>query len=122
LFFIVVLIIPADKPVKEVEQVKPPIVKTVVLTPQQIESNKYDKWVEEQFTQYDGGRAKLIKMVKDNLNDPDSFKYVSNTRSFDGKDLIIIMTYRTKNMFGGVVAESVRGKVSYKDNGVAIIK
>ena len=116
------MIIPADKPVKEVVQVKPTVVETPTLTPQQIESNKHDKWVEEQFTQYDGGRAKLIKMVKDNLEDPSSFKYVSDTRSFDGKDLIITMTYRTRNVFNAIISLEVKARVSYKDNSVTIIE
>ena len=118
------LIIPGDKEkVKKIpSETTQAIVKTPTLTPQQIESNKHDKWVEEQFKGGTGGRAKLIMMVKENLNDPSSFKHVSNTRSFEGKDLIITMKYRAENGFGAKILLEVRAKIYYVDDTVEIIE
>ena len=92
------------------------------MTPAQTESNKHDKWVEYQFANYQGGRAKLIKIVKDNMNDPSSFKYVSNTKAFMGKDLIIDMVFRGKNGFGAIVEQSIKCRVSYADDSVTVIE
>ncbi|MBX4272210.1 hypothetical protein [Clostridium estertheticum] len=101
------------------EPTTPTTVHTVKLTPQQIESNKHDKWVEEQ---YNEGTTKLIVMTKNSMNDPSSFKAVNRTKSFIDKDLVITLTFRGKNSFGGIVEQSVKGRVSYKDNSVTIIK
>ena len=121
---LLMLILPNNKPkVKQaIPEVKPTVVKTVKLTPQQEESNKHDKWVEKQFTGYDGGRGKLIQLVKDNMNDPKSFKYVSSTRSFMGDDLIINMKFRGKNSFGAIVEQEVKCKVIYDDDSLMIIE
>jgi len=123
LLIIILVNIPNDK---DANQSKPIVNQTVsetpILTPQQIESNKHDKWVEEQFKSGTGGRAKLIMMVKSEMNEPSSFKYISNTRSFEGKDLIIIMKFKGKNGFGAVVDGEVKGRVSYEDGSVEIIE
>ena len=119
LFWVVILVLPKDKEVKTVAEVKPTAVEVPVLTTQQIESNNYDKWVEEQ---YNEGTTKLIVMTKNSMDDPSSFKAVNRTKSFIDKDLVITLTFRGKNVFGGVVTNEVKGRVSYKDNGVTIIK
>ena len=98
------------------------ITQTVKLTPAQIESNKHDEWVEEQFKGGTGGFSKLTIMVKNSLNDPNSFEYVSRTKSFDKDDLIIIMKYRAKNAFSAKILLEVKARVSYKDNSVTIIE
>ena len=118
------LIIPGDKEkVKEIPvETTQTIAEKPILTPQQLESNKHDKWVEYQFDNYNGGRGKLIKMVKENLNDPSGFEYVSITRRFEGDDLIINMIYKGKNGFGGIVSQGVEARVSYKDDSVTIIE
>jgi len=118
------LIIPGDKEkVKEIpKKTTQTIAEKPILTPQQLESNKHDKWVEKQFSGYDGGRGKLIQLVKDNMNDPKSFKYVSSTRSFMGDDLIINMKFRGKNSFGAVVEQEVKCKVIYDDDSLIIIE
>lgn len=118
------LIIPGDKEkVKEMPaETTQTIIKTPILTPLQIESNKHDKWVEEQFSGGTGGRAKLIVMVKNGLNDKGSFEYVSTTRKFDKDDLIITMKYRAKNVLGAKILLEVQARVSYKDNSVEIIE
>jgi len=123
LLIIILVNIPNDK---DANQSKPIVNQTVsetpILTPQQLESNKHDKWVDYQFDNYNGGRGQLIKMVKENLNDPSSFEYVSTTRKLDKDDLIITMKYRAKNVLGAKIPLEVEARVRYVDDSIEIIK
>ena len=118
------LIIPGDKEkIKKIPaETTQTIAKTPTLTPLQIEAAKHEEWVKAQFASGTGGRAKLIVMVKNSLNDPKSFEYVSTTRKLDKDDLIITMKYRAKNVFNAKMLLEVKARVSYKDDSVEIIE
>jgi len=79
-------------------------------------------WVDALFSPWDGSCKELVKLIKDNMNDPDSFKHV-DTRFTNNKDdsVTIIMKYRGKNSFGGVVTEYVEAKADYKTNMISIV-
>jgi len=67
--------------------------------------------ISECFSPWNGSHMALRDLVKSNMNDPDSFDHVE-TIYFDKQDhLIVNMTYRGKNAFGGVVREFVKAKV-----------
>ncbi|OSB19238.1 hypothetical protein B2H94_09100 [Clostridium sporogenes] len=91
-------------------------------TPEQLEKEKHDNWVESQFSKWDGSHRGLVKLVKQNLNDPKSFEHVETKFIRDGKDLIIVMKYRAKNVFGGLVLNGIKAKASYRDNTIRIIE
>lgn len=76
-------------------------------TPVRIESQaeKYQKWIDKQFSEWDGSCSQLKEITKKSLNDEDSFKHIS-TKYWEFKDMKsikIIMEFSCKNSFGGVV-------------------
>lgn len=82
----------------------------------------HKKWVDDLFSPWDGSCRDLVQLVKDNMNDPDSFKHVETRYSNNEDDSVtIIMKYRGKNGFGGVVTEYVEAKVDYTTNIISIV-
>ena len=73
------------------------------------------KTIESCFSAWDGSHLNLASYVKDNMNDPDSYEH-DKTVYWDRKDhLIVSMTFRGKNAFGGVVKNTVQAKVLVDD-------
>jgi len=81
----------------------------------------YQKWVEDQFSVWDGSNRYLVDLLKENLNDPKSFDHEETTYKDMGDYLIIKMTYRAKNGFGGLILQNVTAKSDYKTNVISII-
>lgn len=68
--------------------------------------------IEKAFSAWDGSVPQLVELVKKSMNDPDSYKH-DETRYIDrGDHLIVYMSYRGTNKFGGVVRAIVKAKVS----------
>lgn len=64
------------------------------------------------FSAWDGSCMALVKATKQQMNDPGSFEHVE-TRYIDrGSEIDVIMKFRGKNAFGGVVANTVTGTVN----------
>lgn len=64
------------------------------------------KEVEGQFSGWDGSHRTFEKMIKQTMNDPDSYEHVE-TRFADQGDYIRVFTkFRGKNAFGGMVVDS----------------
>jgi hypothetical protein len=83
---------------------------------------KYQEWIENQFSLWDGSNTYLVDLVKENMNNPDSFKHVE-TRYVDkgqGKGIVVYMKYRGTNAFGGVVTNYVEAFCDYKNNTITI--
>jgi len=79
---------------------------------QHAEAQKYARF----FSSWDGSHSQMIEAVKNNMNDPGSFKHVETTLSSGpGDTLIVNMTYRGRNGLGGVVTEEVVGTISRQD-------
>ena len=77
--------------------------------------------VEKQFSAWDGSHNGLTKLIKDAMNDPNSYEHVE-TVFWDQKEYLIVMTtYRGKNAFGGVVKNFVKAKVDFNGNVLEII-
>jgi hypothetical protein len=83
--------------------------KSDALTAAQAAANAARKTnMESEFSAWDGSFKPLVKYIKENMNDPDSFAHVE-TKYFDHKDSMdVLMKYRGKNAFGGVVTNWVR--------------
>jgi len=81
---------------------------------------QYQGWVKEQFSAWDGSHRALVDLLKKNLNDAKSFEHVETRYSDKGDHLIIKMTYRAKNGFGGLVLQNVTAKSDYKTNEITI--
>ncbi len=69
------------------------------------------------FSDWDGSHVELVKLVKKNLHDPESFEHV-HTQFWDMKThFVVLMNYRTKNALGALQLESVKAKCG-KDGSV----
>jgi len=84
-------------------------------------AEEYQRWIDSQFSAWDGSHIYLVKLLKENLNDPKSFEHVETTYVDNGDHLIIKMTYRAKNAFGGLVLQNVTAKADYKTDTISII-
>ena len=87
------------------------------------EELKYQKWVNTQFSVWNGSNDELVKLVKQNLNDPDSFEH-EKTQFANNKEhrfLTIKMTYRAKNAFGALILQNVTAMIDYESNEITII-
>lgn len=70
------------------------------------------KKIETQFSPWDGSHRNLERVIKDSMNDPDSYDHVETVYWDRGDHLVVRTTFRGKNAFGGVVKNSVKAKVS----------
>lgn len=70
------------------------------------------KVIEKQFSAWDGSHNALEKLIKNNMNDPDSYEHVETLYGDYETYLIVKTTYRGKNVYGGVVKNFVKAKVS----------
>ena len=60
------------------------------------------------FSAWDGSHKALTLMIKDSMNDPNSYEHIA-TRYIDrGETLFVITEFRGKNAFGGMVKTTVR--------------
>lgn len=57
----------------------------------------------EHFSEWDGSHPAVVEAVKRQMHDPSSFKHVETTAKGSGDTIIVSMTYRGTNAFGGVV-------------------
>lgn len=70
------------------------------------------KQLESQFSAWDGSHRGLERVIKDSMNDPDSYDHVETVYWDRGDHLVVRTTFRGKNAFGGVVKNSVKARVS----------
>jgi len=91
-------------------------------TQEEAEASARTGMIEKQFSAWDGSHIKLSRLIKDSMNDPDSYEHVE-TKYWDMKDYLIVnATFRGKNAFGGVVKNTVKAKVSLDGENVEIIE
>jgi len=85
------------------------------------EQTKYKTWVDSQFSLWNGSHKALVDLIKENLNDKKSFEHEKTTYIDKGTYLIVKMTYRAKNGFGGTILQNVTAKADYKTNVISVI-
>ncbi len=78
--------------------------------------------IEKQFSSWSGSHYGLTKLIKEAMNDPNSFEHVETVYVDKGEYLKVKTTYRGKNAFGGVVKNWVWAKVDLKGNVIEIIE
>jgi hypothetical protein len=78
--------------------------------------------IKSQFSGFSGKHTKLCEYIKNHLNDPDSFDHVQSKYFDQGSYLVVIVTYRAKNLFGGVVTSYCKAKVDLDGNILEIIE
>lgn len=68
--------------------------------------------IEAQFSAWNGSHINLVTAVKRRMNDPKSFKHVETRYGDKGDHLIVVMQFRGKNAFGGLILSEVVAKAS----------
>lgn len=68
--------------------------------------------IERAFSGWDGSHKELTRMVKAALNDPESFEHIDTVRWDQPDHIIVQMTYRARNGFGGMVPGVIKAKCS----------
>ncbi len=77
--------------------------------------------VEDQFSSWDGSHTGLTKMIKENLNDPNSFEHIETKFKDNGDFIYVFTTFTAKNGFGGRIKQTVSAKVDFNGNVIEII-
>lgn len=77
--------------------------------------------IEKKFDSWDGSHRNLVIYIKENMNDPDSYKHVKTTFYDNGQYLLVQTSFRGKNAFGGVVLNHVRAKVGIDGSIIEIL-
>ncbi|MEW6117320.1 MAG: hypothetical protein AB1553_10525 [Nitrospirota bacterium] len=77
--------------------------------------------IERGFSAWDGSHRGLEKIIKESMNDPDSYKHEETVYWDKGDYLIVKTTFRGKNAFGGVVKNWVMAKADLDGNIIEVI-
>lgn len=77
---------------------------------------------EKCLSSYDGSNRELVGIVKENMNDPDSFEHAETLYKLFKDYAVVVMKYRGKNKFGALVLGSVTAKVNIEDGSVISIE
>jgi len=81
----------------------------------------FNAWVDAQFSPWDGSCVPLVKLVKEYMNDPSSFKHVKTTYKVDNqKGFTVYMEFRGTNAFGGVILNTVTAYCDYEKKNITI--
>lgn len=75
--------------------------------------------IEKHFSAWDGSHIELVKKVKSNLKDPDSYEHINTTYRIEGDTIWVFMNYRAKNSFGGYTTGGITG-ITDKQTGKVI--
>jgi hypothetical protein len=77
--------------------------------------------LEKQFNLRDGSHRGVVKYVKSTMHDPSSFKHVKTGYIDEGEYLVIEMSFRGKNAFGGLVLNKVLAEVSLDGDVLSLV-
>ncbi len=72
--------------------------------------------IENQFSAWDGSHKVLERVIKQGMNDPDSYEHVETKYIDNGNYLIVTTKFRGNNAFGGKVLNSITAKIDYNGN------
>jgi len=77
--------------------------------------------IESQFSQWDGSHRALEKIIKESMNDPDSYKHVETKYADKGDYILVVTKFRGTNKFGGVVTNTMRAKFTVDGKLIEIV-
>lgn len=63
--------------------------------------------LEQHFDPWDGSHTELRKMIEASMNDPDSYEHVETRYNDNGATLLVQTKFRGRNVFGGMILETV---------------
>jgi hypothetical protein len=108
--------IPTDSLNKLAEEEKPLVEK------QKRKEEQNKKFQEQYLSGWDGSFQPLVKYVKDNMNDPNSFEHVSTNSWGQGNHVLIVMKFRGNNAFGVKVLNSAKAIVDWDGKLIEVLK
>jgi hypothetical protein len=79
------------------------------------------KRIQSLFSAWDGSHAGLTKLIKESMNNPDSYKHVKTEFNDMGDYLLVKTTFRGTNAFGGVVTNWVMAKIGLNGQVLEIV-
>ena len=82
---------------------------------------KKAKFEKECFTAINGYNLPLVKYVKKNLHDPDSFEHVETKFKLMDSYAVVVMEYRAKNGFNAMRLNQVTAKINYDCQVIEIV-
>jgi hypothetical protein len=85
------------------------------------EKNRIKEQIRAQFSLWDGSHNNLTDLIKKSMNDPDSYSHIRTNRKRIDDYLIVETRFRGKNVYGGIVMNSVTAKVDFEGNVLEII-
>lgn len=77
--------------------------------------------IEMQFSSWDGSHPGLTNLIKENMNDPDSYEHIKTKFRDDGNSILVITEFRGKNAFGGKVKNTVSARVDLNGNVIEVL-
>lgn len=80
------------------------------------------KLVESQLSSLDGSHPGLTKLIKENMNDPDSYEHVETRYRDEGESIFIVTKFRGKNAFGGKVLNTISARVDFNGNVIEVVE
>ncbi|GBF49418.1 hypothetical protein LPTSP4_09310 [Leptospira ryugenii] len=86
------------------------------------EKKERQKKIDSHFSYFNGSNKRLVEYVKDRLHDPSSFEHVKTVYSDKGKYIDITMAYRAKNVFGGLVLNSIKAHLYLENNHLEVFQ
>ena len=72
--------------------------------------------IKKGFSSWDGSHIQLTKVIKDSMNDPNSFELVACNYFDMGDHIVVIEDFRVKNALGGMELGSVKAKCDLDGN------
>jgi hypothetical protein len=66
-----------------------------------------DDLVKKQFSTWDGSHYQLEKMIKNSMNDPDSYEHIATAYKIENETVTVFTDFRGNNAFGGKIKNSV---------------
>ncbi len=89
--------------------------------PELTEEEQRIEMIEKEFSAWDGSHREFTKVIKESMHDPNSYEHVKTTYGDRGDHLIVETTFRGKNLYGGVVTNTARAKVSLDGEVIEIL-
>ena len=87
---------------------------------QRLAAEKENK-IKAQFSPWDGSHRALERLVKESMNDPNSYEHDKTVYRVTDDHIVVTTNFRGKNAFGGVIRDSVIAKFDYNGKLIAIM-
>ena len=87
---------------------------------QEEENRRKKEMISKCISEWEGSYIELTTYIKENMNDPDSYKHIKSHHYYKDGKLYITTEFRGKNAFGGMVKETLSVVVDFNCNVIEI--